>query len=68
MGTGGPGGRRAGEAGHTYYHYCAFLDLVARMLHYECVLGLRCWDGWMDRWIWMDVDRWMGGSVWPPHR
>lgn len=35
--VGGPNGRRAGEAGHTYYHYCAFLDLVQRMLHYECV-------------------------------
>lgn len=34
--TGGPGGRRAREKeGHTYYHYCSFLDLVSRMLHYE---------------------------------
>lgn len=32
---GGPNGRRAGEPGHTYYHYCSFLDLVMRMLHYE---------------------------------
>lgn len=33
--TGGPGGRRAGETGHSYYHYSTFLDLVAKMLHYE---------------------------------
>jgi dual specificity tyrosine-phosphorylation-regulated kinase 1 len=33
--TGGPGGRRAGETGHTYHHYNCFLDLVAKMLHFE---------------------------------
>lgn len=33
--TGGPGGRRAGETGHSIYHYSSFLDLVAKMLHYE---------------------------------
>jgi hypothetical protein len=33
--SGGPSGRRAGEAGHSYYHYCSFLDLVTKMLHYE---------------------------------
>ncbi len=35
VGVGGPNGRRAGEAGHSDYHYCSFLDLVARTLHYE---------------------------------
>lgn len=33
--SGGPGGRRAGEAGHSYYHYCSFMDLVSKMLRFE---------------------------------
>ena len=33
--TGGPGGRRRGEAGHTPAHYQLFLDLLQRMLRYD---------------------------------
>lgn len=33
--TGGPGGRRAGEPGHSPADYLRFQDLVLRMLEYE---------------------------------
>lgn len=33
--TGGPGGRRAGELGHTLSDYLKFKDLVIRMLDYD---------------------------------
>ena len=33
--TGGPGGRRLGEAGHTTADYLKFKDLVLRMLEYD---------------------------------
>ncbi|XP_078490188.1 dual specificity tyrosine-phosphorylation-regulated kinase 1A isoform X1 [Ciona intestinalis] len=33
--TGGPGGRRAGEAGHTEQDYLKFKDLIQRMLTYD---------------------------------
>jgi dual specificity tyrosine-phosphorylation-regulated kinase 1 len=33
--TGGPGGRRAGEQGHTTSDYLKFKDLIARMLDYD---------------------------------
>ncbi|KAM9034251.1 dual specificity tyrosine-phosphorylation-regulated kinase 1B isoform 1-T1 [Sarcophilus harrisii] len=33
--TGGPGGRRAGEPGHSTADYLRFQDLVLRMLEYE---------------------------------
>lgn len=35
MQTGGPGGRRAGEPGHSTADYLRFQDLVLRMLEYE---------------------------------
>lgn len=35
MQTGGPGGRRAGEPGHSPADYLRFQDLVLRMLEYE---------------------------------
>ena len=35
MDTGGPGGRRLGEAGHTTADYLKFKDLVLRMLEYD---------------------------------
>ena len=34
MNTGGPLGRRKGDAGHSPEHYRSFLDLVDRMLDY----------------------------------
>nr|XP_048722912.1 dual specificity tyrosine-phosphorylation-regulated kinase 1A isoform X2 [Caretta caretta] len=33
--TGGPGGRRAGESGHTVADYLKFKDLILRMLDYD---------------------------------
>ncbi|XP_018570401.1 serine/threonine-protein kinase minibrain isoform X1 [Anoplophora glabripennis] len=33
--TGGPGGRRAGEAGHSMSDYLKFKDLILRMLDYD---------------------------------
>jgi len=33
--TGGPGGRRAGEPGHTVADYLKFKDLILRMLDYD---------------------------------
>ncbi|XP_023678243.1 dual specificity tyrosine-phosphorylation-regulated kinase 1A-like [Paramormyrops kingsleyae] len=33
--VGGPGGRRAGEAGHTVADYLKFKDLILRMLDYD---------------------------------
>ncbi|GFR86326.1 dual specificity tyrosine-phosphorylation-regulated kinase 1A [Elysia marginata] len=33
--TGGPGGRRAGEVGHTTADYLKFKDLILRMLEYD---------------------------------
>ena len=33
--TGGPGGRRAGEQGHSVADYLKFKDLIARMLDYD---------------------------------
>ena len=33
--TGGPGGRRLGEAGHTTADYLKFKDLVLRMLEHD---------------------------------
>lgn len=33
--TGGPGGRRAGEPGHSVSDYLKFKDLVLRMLDYD---------------------------------
>ncbi|XP_077985028.1 dual specificity tyrosine-phosphorylation-regulated kinase 1A-like isoform X2 [Glandiceps talaboti] len=33
--TGGPGGRRAGEAGHTLSDYLKFKDLILRMLDFD---------------------------------
>ena len=33
--TGGPGGRRAGETGHTVSDYLKFKDLILRMLDYD---------------------------------
>jgi len=33
--TGGPGGRRAGEAGHTISDYLKFKDLILRMLDFD---------------------------------
>lgn len=33
--TGGPGGRRAGEAGHSPAEYLKFKDLITRMLDYD---------------------------------
>ncbi|XP_019881080.1 serine/threonine-protein kinase minibrain [Aethina tumida] len=33
--TGGPGGRRAGEAGHSMSEYLKFKDLILRMLDYD---------------------------------
>jgi dual specificity tyrosine-phosphorylation-regulated kinase 1 len=33
--TGGPGGRRAGEPGHTVADYLIFKDLITRMLDYN---------------------------------
>uniref|UniRef100_H2ZJ56 Uncharacterized protein n=1 Tax=Ciona savignyi TaxID=51511 RepID=H2ZJ56_CIOSA len=33
--TGGPGGRRSGEAGHTEQDYLKFKDLIQRMLTYD---------------------------------
>jgi dual specificity tyrosine-phosphorylation-regulated kinase 1 len=33
--TGGPGGRRAGEAGHSLSDYLKFKDLIGRMLDYD---------------------------------
>ncbi|XP_032243235.1 dual specificity tyrosine-phosphorylation-regulated kinase 1A isoform X2 [Nematostella vectensis] len=33
--TGGPGGRRLGEAGHTLQDYLKFKDLILRMLDYD---------------------------------
>ena len=33
--TGGPGGRRLGEAGHTTADYLKFKDLILRMLEYD---------------------------------
>jgi len=35
VGSGGPGGRRSGEPGHTIADYERFTDLVERMLTYE---------------------------------
>lgn len=35
METGGPGGRRAGEAGHSMSDYLKFKDLILRMLDYD---------------------------------
>ena len=35
METGGPGGRRAGESGHTVADYLKFKDLILRMLDYD---------------------------------
>ena len=35
MDTGGPGGRRLTEAGHTTADYLKFKDLVKRMLDYD---------------------------------
>jgi len=33
--SGGPGGRRAGEPGHSSHDYAKFADLVQRMLDYD---------------------------------
>ena len=33
--SGGPGGRRLGEAGHTVQDYMKFKDLILRMLDYD---------------------------------
>lgn len=33
--TGGPGGRRLGEAGHSVSDYLKFKDLILRMLDYD---------------------------------
>lgn len=33
--TGGPGGRRAGEPGHSSSEYLKFKDLILRMLDYD---------------------------------
>ncbi|XP_014680349.1 PREDICTED: dual specificity tyrosine-phosphorylation-regulated kinase 1A-like, partial [Priapulus caudatus] len=33
--TGGPGGRRAGEAGHSVSDYLKFKDLILRMLDFD---------------------------------
>lgn len=33
--SGGPGGRRAGEPGHTVADYLKFKDLILRMLEYD---------------------------------
>ena len=33
--TGGPGGRRLGEAGHSVSDYLRFKDLILRMLEYD---------------------------------
>ena len=33
--TGGPGGRRAGETGHTVADYLKFKDLILRMLDFD---------------------------------
>ena len=33
--TGGPGGRRAGEPGHTVADYLKFKDLIHRMLDFD---------------------------------
>lgn len=33
--TGGPGGRRSGEPGHTVSDYLKFKDLILRMLDYD---------------------------------
>lgn len=35
MESGGPGGRRAGEPGHSMADYLIFKDLIARMLDYN---------------------------------
>lgn len=35
METGGPGGRRAGETGHSLNDYLKFKDLIQRMLDYD---------------------------------
>lgn len=35
MDSGGPGGRRLGEAGHTTADYHKFKDLILRMLEYD---------------------------------
>ncbi|VDL23935.1 unnamed protein product [Hymenolepis diminuta] len=39
--TGGPGGRRAGEEGHSPEDYDKFIDLVAQMLVYDARARLR---------------------------
>lgn len=39
--TGGPGGRRAGEEGHSPEDYDKFIDLVAQMLVYDPRTRLR---------------------------
>ncbi|CAI4233205.1 unnamed protein product [Auanema sp. JU1783] len=33
--SGGPGGRRAGESGHSFEDYMKFKDLIKRMLHFD---------------------------------
>ncbi len=33
--SGGPGGRRAGDQGHTYQDYIKFRDLILKMLEYD---------------------------------
>lgn len=39
--SGGPGGRRAGDQGHTYQDYVKFRDLILQMLEYDPKLRVK---------------------------
>ena len=44
MDTGGPGGIRLGDAGHTTTDYIKFRDLILRMLNYDPQLRIKPYD------------------------
>merc|ERR1712166_384198 len=52
--TGGPGGRRQGEDGHSPENYCLFRDLINRMLAYDPRKRIRPLEALNHPFFWID--------------